>query len=68
MMKIFDQKNNFYLCPIGNSINMSPLKAISPIKGFNSIEKYGLGEVDHKQRYTNEEENNFSYSFLDLPI
>lgn len=67
-MKIFNQKNNFSLCPIVNSINMSPLKAISPIGGFNNIEKYDLGEVDYKQRYTNEEENNFSYSFLDLPI
>lgn len=67
-MKIFDQKNNFYLHPLDNSINMSPLKVASPIKGFNSIEKYDLEEVAYKQGYTNEEENNFSYSFLILSI
>lgn len=65
-MKTFSQKNNFYLLyPIDNSINMSPLKVASPIKGFNSnsIEKYDLEEVVYKQGYTNEEENDFSYPF-----
>lgn len=67
-MKMFGPKYNFCLYPIDNSINMNPLKVVSPIKGFNSIEKYDLEEVTHKQGYTNEEENNFSYSFLDLSI
>ena len=63
-MKILGQINSFNLYPIDNSINMSPLKVASPIKGFNSIEKYDLEEVAYKQGYTNGEENNFSYSFL----
>ena len=54
-MKLFGQKNNFYLYPINNSINMNPLGAASPIKGFNSIQEYDLEEVAYKQGYTNEE-------------
>ena len=33
-MKLFGQKNNFYLYPINNSINMNPLGAASPNMGL----------------------------------